>query len=89
MALKKGAGSKTGRSRRRGDAAKLRVDWMLREARCVAEPGAAAKTLELLLQDEVEWMRSIGKSAEAIAEFERAAALYTGQRDGTLSSAGG
>lgn len=78
MAPKKGAGSKTGRSRRRGDAAKLRVDWMLREARCVAEPGAEVKTPELLLQEEIEWMRSIGKSAEAIAAFEQAAAVYLG-----------
>ena len=84
MALKKGAWSKTGRSRRRGDAAKLRLDWLLREAGCVAKPGADVKTLELLLQEEVEWMRSIGKSAEAIAEFERAAAVYAGQRDGAL-----
>jgi hypothetical protein len=61
---------------------------MVREARCAAEPGAAAKPLELLLQDEIEWMRSIGKSAEAIAEFERAAAVYAGQRDGTRSGVG-
>lgn len=68
-----------GRARRRVDAAK-RLEWMLREVRCMAKPGAETETLERLLLQEVERMRAVGKSAEAIAEFQAAAAAHVALR---------
>jgi hypothetical protein len=57
---------------------------MLREARCIAKPGAERKTLELLFQQEVDRMRAEGKSAETIAEFQAAAAVHIALCDGAL-----
>jgi hypothetical protein len=57
---------------------------MLREARCIAKPGAERTTLELLFQQEVDRMRAEGKSAETIAEFEAATAVHIALYDGTL-----
>lgn len=64
-----------GRPRRRVNVAK-RVEWMLREVRCMAKPGAERETLERLFQQELERMRAVGKSAETIAEFQAAAAVH-------------
>ena len=72
-ALQKNAPSKSGRSRRRVNAAK-RLDWMLREARCMAKPGAERETLERLVQQEAGRMGALGESAETVAEFQAAAA---------------
>ncbi len=76
VALRKNTAPKlVGRARRRVNAAK-RMEWMLREVRCMAKPGAERETLERLLQQELERMRAVGKSAETIAEFQAAAAVH-------------
>jgi len=82
-ALKKNIGFKlAGRPRRRVNAAK-RVEWMLREVRCMAKPGAERETLERLCQQELEHLRALGKSAETIAEFHAAAAVHIALCGGT------
>lgn len=53
------------------------MEWMLREARCMATPGAERETLERLFHQELEHMRALGKSAETIAEFQAAAEKKT------------
>ena len=73
LAPKKNAPSKAGRRRRRVNVAK-RLDWMLREARCIAKPGAEREILERLVQQEAGRMGALGESAEAVAEFQAAAA---------------
>jgi hypothetical protein len=84
VALRKNTAPKVmGRARRRVNAAK-RVEWMLREVRCMAKPGAERETLERLFLHEVERMRAVGKSAETIAEFQAAAAVHIALCDGTL-----
>lgn len=84
VALRKNTAPKfVGRARRRVNAAR-RMEWMLREVHCMAKPGAERETLELLLQQEVDRMRAVGKSAEAIAEFQAAAAVHIALCDGTL-----
>jgi len=60
------------------------VQWMLREVRCMAKPGAERETLERLFLHEVERMRAVGKSAETIAEFQAAAAVHIARCDETL-----
>lgn len=72
-----------GRARRRVSAAK-RVEWMLREVRCMAAPGAERETLERLFQQELERMRAVGKSAETIAAFRAAAAVHIALSGDTL-----
>jgi hypothetical protein len=72
-----------GRARRRVSAAK-RVEWMLREVRCMAAPGAERETLERLFQQELERMRAVGKSRDMIAEFQAAAAVHITLRRETL-----
>lgn len=67
------APNKTLRRRRSVGPAK-RVNWVLREVRCSAAPGAEGETLERLVQQEVDSMRALGKSAETIREFRVAAA---------------
>lgn len=84
VALKKTAPPKlVGRARRRVSAAK-RVEWMLREVRCIAKPGAERETLERVFQQEVERMRAVGKNAETVAEFQAAAAVHIALCDGSL-----
>ena len=83
-ALKKNIGLKlAGRPRRRVNAAK-RVEWMLREVRCMAKPGAERETLERLFQQELERLRALGKKPEMIAEFQAAAAVHIALCGGTL-----
>ena len=84
VALKKNVVPKfVGRNRRRIDGPK-RMEWILREVHCIAKPGAERETLELLFQQEIDRMRAVGKSAEAIAEFQAAAAVNTPLRDRSL-----
>ena len=84
VALKKNTGPKLiGRARRRVNGAK-RVQWMLREVRCMAKPGAERETLQRLFLHEVERMHAVGKSAETIAEFQAAAAVHMARCDETL-----
>jgi hypothetical protein len=83
LALKKNGPSNFGRNRHRVNTAR-RLDWMLREARCIAKPGAERTTLELLFQQEVDRMRAEGKSAETIAEFQAATAVHIALYDGNL-----
>jgi hypothetical protein len=56
---------------------------MLREARCIAKPGAEREILERLVQEEVERMRGLGMGAETIAEFQAAAAVHIALLDAT------
>jgi hypothetical protein len=49
---------------------------MLREARCIAKPGAEREILGRLVQEEVERMHGLGVGAETIAEFQAAAAVH-------------
>ena len=72
---KKGLHRLGGRSRSRVGTAK-RVDWMLRELRCIATPGTERETLERLVQEEVERMGRLVMGAEAIAKFLAAAAIH-------------
>jgi hypothetical protein len=65
--------NKSWRSRPSIGAAK-RMDWVLREVRCIAKPGAERETLERLVQQEIDRMRALGKSAETIWEFRLARA---------------
>ena len=83
-ALKKNTAPKVaGRPRRRVNVAK-RVEWMLREVRCMAKPEAERETLERLFQQELEHLRALRKSAETIAEFQAAAAVHIALCGGTL-----
>jgi hypothetical protein len=50
----------------------------------MAKPGAERETLRLLFQQEVDRMRGLGESAEAIAEFQAAAAVHIALCDGTV-----
>lgn len=60
--------------RRPSIGAAKRMDWVLREVRCIAKPGAERETLARLVQQEVDRMRALGKSAETIWEFRLAGA---------------
>lgn len=64
-----------GRGRSRVGHAK-RLGWMLREARCIAKPGAEREILERLVQQEIDRMRALRESEETIAEFQAAAAVH-------------
>ena len=81
--LVKGGRSKTGRSRRHANEAKQRIEWILREAHCIAKPGMERETLERLVQVEVDRMRGRGVGEEAIAQFQAAAAVQIALYDGT------
>lgn len=80
--LKKNRSSQLGgRSRSRVGSAK-RLGWMVREARCIAKPGAEWEILERLVQEEVERMHRLGIGVETIAEFQAAAAVHIALRGG-------
>ena len=83
-----GARSKTGRSRRHADEGKKRIEWILREARCIAKPGMERETLERLVQVEVDRMRGRGVGEGTIAQFQAAAAVQIALYDGTRSAVG-
>ena len=86
FALNSGARSRTGRSRRRVNEIKQRIDWIVREARCIAKPGAERETLERLVREEVDRMRGRGVGTETIAQFQAAAAVQIAVYDGTRSA---
>ena len=84
VALSKNSAPKFARRTRRRVNPTKRMEWMLREARCMAKPGAERETLRLLFQQEVDRMRGLGESAEAIAQFQAAAAVHIALCDGTV-----
>jgi hypothetical protein len=52
------------------------LDWLLREAWCLAKPGAEREVLERLVQQEVARMHGQRQSADTIADFQAAAAVH-------------
>ena len=77
------APKRAGRTRRRVNVAK-RMEWMLREANCIAKPGAERETLQRLFQQELERLHALGKKPEMIAEFQAAAAVHIALCGGSL-----
>jgi hypothetical protein len=53
-----------------------RADCVLREARCAASPGAVRVTLEQAVAVEIERMRALHESEEAIRAFQAATAVH-------------
>jgi hypothetical protein len=56
--------------------ARKRADCVLREARCAAPPGAVRATLERAVAVEIERMRALNESEEAIRAFQAATELH-------------
>jgi outer membrane receptor for ferric coprogen and ferric-rhodotorulic acid len=56
--------------------ARKRADCVLREARCAAPPGAVRATLEQAVAVEIERMRALNESEEAIQAFQAATELH-------------
>ena len=56
--------------------ARKRADCVLREARCAAPPGAVRATLEQAVAVEIERMRALGESEQAIQAFQAATELH-------------
>ena len=56
--------------------ARKRADCVLREAQCAAPPGAVRATLERALAVEIERMRALNESEEAIRAFQAATELH-------------
>jgi hypothetical protein len=56
--------------------ARKRADCVLREARCAAKPGSVRVTLEQAVAVEIERMRALHESDEAVRAFEAATELH-------------
>jgi hypothetical protein len=56
--------------------ARKRADCVLREARCAAKPGAVRAALEQAVAIEIERMRALNESEEAIRAFQAATELH-------------
>jgi len=56
--------------------ARKRADCVLREARCAARPGAARAALEQAVAVEIERMRALNESEEAIRAFRAATEVH-------------
>jgi hypothetical protein len=56
--------------------ARKRADCVLREARCAAKPGAVRAALEQAVVVEIERMRALNESEEAIRAFRAATELH-------------
>jgi hypothetical protein len=56
--------------------ARKRADCVLREARCAAKPGAVRAALEQAVAVEVERMRALHETEEAVHAFQAATELH-------------
>jgi hypothetical protein len=56
--------------------ARKRADCVLREARCAAKPGAVRAGLEQAVAVEIERMRALSESEEAIRAFRAATEVH-------------
>lgn len=56
--------------------ARKRADCVLREARCVAKPGSVRVALEQAVAVEIERMRALHESEEAVRAFQAATELH-------------
>ncbi len=56
--------------------ARKRADCVLREARCAAKPGAVRTALELAVAVEIERMRALHESEEAVRAFQAATEIH-------------
>jgi hypothetical protein len=75
--------------------ARKRADCVLREARCAAKPGSVRVTLEQAVAVEIERMRALHESEEAVRAFQAATELHialcdeaTGERQSLALSHG-
>lgn len=56
--------------------ARKRADCVLREARCAAKPGSVRVALEQAVAVEIERMRALQESEDAVREFQAATELH-------------